>query len=210
MLGLLFEFLTSLALGAASAPLQASVARASWDLIDEGRLHYAPLAEAAPDSVREDVRRAAGSARPTGEDNDGALPLPRRYLEAIKKLEGFTRRATRDHKQYSNGYGTRARFRGERISRDEAERRFHCAISKAAAAVDRFAPNLPAGIRAALTSLTYNAGADWTRDGLGQAIRAGDMARARQLFLAYSKAGGAVRRGLVTRRQSEAAWFDQP
>jgi GH24 family phage-related lysozyme (muramidase) len=34
------------------------------------------------------------------------------------------------------------------------------------------------------------------------------MGRARQLFLAYTKAGGAVRRGLVARRQSEATWFD--
>jgi GH24 family phage-related lysozyme (muramidase) len=216
MLGLLLEFLTNLLTGASSAPLHASVA--GWDLIDDVRLDYAPLAEAAPSSVREHLRRATAPKPPavsaTGaaaaSDNGTALPLPRRYLEAIKKSEGFRRRAARDYKQHSNGYGTRARFPREMVSRDEAERRFHSAISKAAAAVDRFAPNLPAGVRAALTSLTYNAGADWTRDGLGQAIRAGDLARARQLFLAYRKAGGTIRRGLVTRRQSEAAWFDQP
>ena len=141
MLGLLLEFLTSLLTGASSAPLQASVA--CWDLIDEVRLHYAPLAEAAPGSVREHFRPATGPKpapiSPTGgaaaSDSDAALPLPRRYLEAIKKSEGFRRRAARDYKQHSNGYGTRARFPREMISRDEAERRFHSAISKAAATV---------------------------------------------------------------------------
>jgi GH24 family phage-related lysozyme (muramidase) len=216
MLGLLFAFMTSLFTGASSAPLEASQSAPRWRPLDEGRVHYALPADAPPGSVREHLRCANGlkspPASPTGEagtsDNDAGLPLPRRYLEEIKNSEGFVPRAVRDYKQRSNGYGTRARFPREIISRAEAERRFRSEISKAAAAVDRFAPNLPAGVRAALTSLTYNTGADWTRDGLGQAIRAGDMARARQLFLAYKKAGGAVRRGLETRRQSEAAWFD--
>jgi GH24 family phage-related lysozyme (muramidase) len=218
MLGLLFEFLTNLLTGTTLAPLHALPSASLWDRIDEACVHYSFVDETLPRSLREHLQRPTSPhpppASPAGQvdssDNDAALPLPRRYLEEIKKSEGFRRRAARDYKQHSNGYGTRARFRGEMISRDEAERRFRSEISKAAAAVDRFAPNLPVGVRAALTSLTFNAGADWTRDGLGQAIRAKDMVRARRLFLAYKKAGGRVRRGLVTRRQSEAAWFDVP
>jgi GH24 family phage-related lysozyme (muramidase) len=215
MLSLLFALLAGLFSGASSAPLQASQS-VPWRPLAERRVYYVVPADTPPGAVREHLRCAHGikphpASSPdeaAASDTDAALPLPRRYLEEIKKLEGFTPRAARDYKQRSNGYGTRAHFPREKISRAEAERRFASEISKAAAAVDRFAPNLPAGVRAALTSLTYNAGADWMRDGLGQAIRAGDMARARQLFLAYNKAGGTARRGLKTRRQSEAAWFD--
>jgi GH24 family phage-related lysozyme (muramidase) len=206
MLGLLFELLSSLLTGGSYAPLLASQCAPVWDRIEEGRVHDALPAESRATDPK--PPQASSTEEGAASDSDPALPLPHRYLEEIKRSEGFKRRAARDYKQHSNGYGSRARFAGELISRDEAERRFRSEISKAAAIVDRFAPNLPAGVRAALTSLTYNAGARWTRDGLGQAIRAGDMGRARQLFLAYTKAGGAVRRGLVTRRQSEAAWFD--
>jgi hypothetical protein len=78
---------------------------------------------------------------------------------------------------------------------------------KAAASVDQFAPNLPPGVRAALTSLTYNAGPGWQQSGLGQAVQSGDFDKAQQIFLQYNKAGGEVNPGLVARRQKEAAWF---
>jgi GH24 family phage-related lysozyme (muramidase) len=217
MLGLLFEFLTSLSTGAPFVASQAALSVPRWDAIAEDGVQIALLTEAPPDILRAHVRPTPRSKGPPPApagadavpDHAPALPLSPAYLEQIKKLEGFRRRAARDYRQYSNGYGTRARFPGEVISRHEAERRFRSAIGKAAAVVDGFAPDLPAGVRAALTSLTYNAGADWTHDGLGNAIRAGDMAGARERFLSYTRAGGAVRRGLVVRRQSEAAWFDQ-
>jgi lysozyme len=129
------------------------------------------------------------------------------YLDEIRKFEGYTSVAKPDYTQHSNGYGTKARFPGEVIDRAEAERRFQAEISDAKASVERFAPDADEGTKAALTSLTYNAGAKWMHAGLGDAIRCGDMSKARELFLQYTHAGGQSLPGLVNRRNVEVCWF---
>lgn len=133
--------------------------------------------------------------------------LDQSYLDAIKKFEGFSAESRWDYAQNSNGYGTRARYAGEVIDKAEADRRFEGEINKAADFVDRFAPGLDDGSRAALTSLTYNAGTAWMQSGLGQAVSSGDMDKARTLFLQYHNAGGSAVDGLVQRRLQEVAWF---
>ncbi len=129
------------------------------------------------------------------------------YLDAIRGFEGFTPKASWDYAQFTNGYGTKAKFDGEVIDKAEAARRFTAEISEARSIVEKHAPNVSEGTKAALTSLTYNAGTAWTNSGLGEAVRTGDMARARELFLQYNKAGGEVLPGLVSRRIAEAAWI---
>jgi lysozyme len=129
------------------------------------------------------------------------------YLDAIKKFEGFTEKARWDYAQQSNGYGTRALYPGEMIDKQEAERRFAAEIATARAIVDRHAPNADEGTKAALTSLTYNAGDKWTRSGLGEAVRNGDLEAVRSLFQEYNRAGGKELEGLVTRRAAEAQWI---
>lgn len=129
------------------------------------------------------------------------------YLDAIRGFEGFTSKADWDYAQFSNGYGTRAKFAGEVIDKAEADRRFAAEIAEARSIVERHAPDAPEGAKAALTSLTFNAGDTWTRSGLGEAVRAGDIEKARELFLQYNKAGGEVLPGLVKRRIAEAAWI---
>jgi len=133
--------------------------------------------------------------------------LDQNFLDAIKKFEGYSAEARWDYAQNSNGYGTRARYAGEVIDKAEADRRFESEIRKAVDIVDRFAPGLDDGSRAALTSLTYNAGTAWTQSGLGDAVSSGDFDKARALFLQYNKAGGAVVDGLVQRRLQEVTWF---
>jgi lysozyme len=132
------------------------------------------------------------------------------YLDAIKKFEGFAQRAEWDYAQHTNGYGTRALFAGEVIDRAEAERRFQAEIGEARAIVERNAPHADEGTKAALTSLTFNAGDKWTRSGLGEALRQGDTETARELFLQYNKAGGQTLPGLAARRIAEAEWFGNP
>jgi lysozyme len=132
------------------------------------------------------------------------------FLDAIKKFEGFAQRAEWDYAQHTNGYGTRALFPGEAIDRVEAERRFQSEIKEARAIVERNAPDADEGTKAALTSLTFNAGDKWTRSGLGEALRQGDTETARDLFLQYNKAGGRTLPGLVARRMAEAEWFGKP
>ncbi|MBS0251868.1 MAG: glycoside hydrolase family protein [Proteobacteria bacterium] len=131
------------------------------------------------------------------------------YLDAIKQFEGYTAEARWDYAQNSNGYGTRARYAGEVIDKAEADRRFSSEVQKAAEFVDKFAPNLDEGSKAALTSLTYNAGTAWSKSGLGEAVSSGDLDKARSLFLQYNKAGGNVVDGLVQRRLQEVSWFGQ-
>ena len=96
------------------------------------------------------------------------------------------------------------------IDRAEAERRFQSEIASARAVVERHAANADEGTKAALTSLTFNAGEKWTRDGLGDAVRRGDMDAVRSLFVEYNKAGGKLLAGLAARRAAEAEWIGSP
>ncbi len=129
------------------------------------------------------------------------------YLNTIKRFEGFSARTQWDYAQNTNGYGTKAQFAGERISVEEAERRFQLEISRAESLVDGFAPGLKEGVRAALTSLTFNAGTAWMHAGLGDAVQRGDANEVRRIFLQYNRAGGEILPGLAARRREEAAWM---
>jgi len=129
------------------------------------------------------------------------------FIGAIKTSEGFTAQAKWDYKQHTNGFGTKAEYPGEVIDTATANKRFNKAIEQAAAIVDRVNPNLDPGSRAAMITLTFNAGNAWENAGLGAAIRAGDIPKAKELFLQYNRAGGEVNEGLVQRRAREASWF---
>lgn len=132
------------------------------------------------------------------------------YLDAIRNFEGYTPQASWDYAQFSNGYGTRARFQGEVIDKAEAERRFQGEVATARSIVEKAAPDVDEGTKAALTSLTYNAGTAWIDGGLGDAVRRGDLETAREIFQKYNKAGGEVLPGLVNRRSQEAQWIGNP
>lgn len=145
---------------------------------------------------------------PTRATMKGYVPeTAQNFTNAVKRFEGYTPKSTWDYKQNSVGYGTKARYPGEVIDRPEADRRLNTELDSARGQVTAFAPNLDPGTQAALTSLTYNAGAKWMTSGLGAAIRAGDMDTARRLFTQYNKAGGEVLPGLVKRRAEEATWM---
>ena len=132
------------------------------------------------------------------------------YLDAIKSFEGYTPSAQWDYAQLSNGYGTKAKFAGEKIDKAEADRRFQAEVASARSIVEKNAPFVDEGTKAALTSLTYNAGDSWTRSGLGEAVRRGDLEQVRDIFQQYNKAGGEVLPGLVSRRAAEALWIGNP
>src|SRR5438045_1145085 len=121
------------------------------------------------------------------------MPIDPQYLDAIKATEGYAPSASWDYKQYSSGYGTKAQAGDENIPPDQLkavyEQRFQDEIKRASDHVDSVNPNLPPGVRAALTSLTYNAGPGWSQSGLGDLIRAGDLQGAAGKFLEYNKAG---------------------
>ncbi len=129
------------------------------------------------------------------------------YLAAIKTFEGFTSQAKWDYAQHSNGYGTKALYPGEAISPDEAERRFAAEIAVARNIVEKHAQGWDEGTKAALTSLTFNAGTKWISSGLGDALRSGDIEGVRERFVQYSTAQGEVLPGLLKRRLAEVDWI---
>jgi lysozyme len=131
-------------------------------------------------------------------------------LNAIRAFEGFTPQAQWDYAQFSNGYGTRAKYAGEVIDKAEADRRFEAAVANAKSVVERHAPRVDEGTKAALTSLTFNAGETWVTSGLGEAVKRGDLDAVRSIFVQYNKAGGEVLPGLVSRRAAEALWIGNP
>lgn len=133
------------------------------------------------------------------------------YVPHIKKLEGFTPRAKWDYKQTSVGYGTRG-TPGQSITPEQADRDLRGELSQAADHVERFAPGLPEGKRAALTSLTFNSGPGWQSQGLGQAVKSGDWDTAAQRFAQYNKVKNpdgtmAELPGLTNRRRTELGWW---
>jgi len=130
-------------------------------------------------------------------------------IDAIKGFEGFKEKAYWDNKQWSIGYGTKSQ-EGATITQAAAELKLREEVAQAQASVNAFAPNAPQGVKDALSSLTYNAGPGWQNEGLGEAVKAGDYAKAKALFLQYNKENGAVSPGLTTRRENEAKWFDNP
>ncbi|MEQ1717810.1 MAG: glycoside hydrolase family protein [Hyphomicrobium sp.] len=134
--------------------------------------------------------------------------LDQRYLRSIMAFEGYSARASWDYAQYTNGFGTRAASPDEVIDRAEAEKRFRSEIDAASLFVDKVAPGVPEGIRAALTSLTFNAGTAWAKADLGKAVMRGDFEAAKASFLRYDKAGGEVLAGLTARRTAEVSWIE--
>lgn len=129
------------------------------------------------------------------------------YLEQIKSFEGFAAQAKWDYAQHSVGFGTKARFPGETISPEEAAKRFKGEITAARELVEKYAAQWDEGTKAALTSLTFNSGTRWMSDGLGDAVRAGDIAQVKERFVLYNRAGGEVLPGLVKRRLAESSWI---
>jgi GH24 family phage-related lysozyme (muramidase) len=128
-------------------------------------------------------------------------------VKEVKVLEGFREKPYWDFKQHTVGYGTRARSPDEKVTEEEADKRLRDELGRSANVVDQLNPNLPAGTRNALISLTFNAGSGWTQSGLGRKIQEGDIEGAKENFVQYNKAGGEVNPGLVSRRAKEASWW---
>ena len=114
-----------------------------------------------------------------------------------------------DHKQWTNGYGTKAKSPREQITVEESMKRFKKHLHSNYIRVKKFTPEgTPDGIVDALASLSYNTGYKWMSSGLGKKIKKKDWAGAKGRFMQYNKASGKVNDGLVRRRSAEAAWFD--
>jgi lysozyme len=162
-----------------------------------------PTAPEAPD--RPGTPEAPAAAARGG---DGAAPDW--FTSKVKKFEGFDPRAKWDYKQFTSGYGTKAGYAGEPITRAEAEKRLQTELASAGASVDKINPNLDPGTRAALTDLVFNSGAGALK-GIRPAIASGDTdAIKKWLPEHFRTAGGKELPTLVRRRAEEATWVNNP
>lgn len=79
-------------------------------------------------------------------------------------------------------------------------------LRKAEAAVERCTPGLPAGMKPALVSFTFNVGGGaYCKSTLARLANAGDYVGACKQLYRWVYAGGRVLRGLERRREAEAA-----
>lgn len=130
----------------------------------------------------------------------------------IKNSEGFTAQAKWDNKQYSNGYGTKANFPGEVITKEEASRRFDEDVKTRETFINALNSQRVAKTGRPLTqsqfdalgSLVYNIGVGGIGRNLENAIVNADDQAAASLITKYAKAGGEELPGLKARRQREA------
>jgi GH24 family phage-related lysozyme (muramidase) len=185
--------------------------RGAGGVPERGRDYTGPPGERGAGGVPERKRRSL-----TKDDQVSMSPggIPRDLEDFITKTEKFRATPYDDFKQRSFGYGTDARGRSS-ISEPEARQEMRAELARHAQGIDRLNPNLPDGVKKALVSLAYNVGA-WYRkpatndDGspsLRGLIERGELAAAREKFLQFDKAGGAVNRGLQKRRRDELAEF---
>ena len=130
--------------------------------------------------------------------------------EFIKDREGFTPKASWDYAQHSVGYGTKAKYPGERISKDEAEQRLNQELMPIVDTIKtKLKVPVTSGQLIALASINYNTGS--LANSLIEALNNGadpEMIAERIKRMALTGKGSSkIIPGLVTRRQKEAEYF---
>jgi tape measure domain-containing protein len=126
----------------------------------------------------------------------------------IKQKEGFHKKSYWDYGQESIGFGTKAKFKGESITVEEANLRLYQELKKAQSEVMNLVKvKISTNQLDALTSFQYNTG------GLGKStllkkLNSGDTAGASSEFTKWVKADGRTLPGLVKRRNEEKDLFN--
>jgi GH24 family phage-related lysozyme (muramidase) len=156
-----------------------------------------------PRTIIKDLKSARKEeVQPIGKVDETALSF-------IRKQEGYTPVAKWDVRQYSVGYGTRGK-RGERISKEEAERRLKVETDKVSAWLDKnITVPLNVNQRASLISFGFNLGTD-DLERIKDDINAGNNERVAARMLTFNRAEGKPNAGLTRRRREEAAMFSAP
>lgn len=130
----------------------------SWKSYYEGKQKLQTYAFTHTGEVSTSVKESL-TADPSSNPPTGISP---QLVDFVKKQEGFTAKATWDYHQWSNGYGTVAKYPNEVIDQTEATTRLQNELAVHASVVDSAARNagmqLTAGQRDALISYDFNTG----------------------------------------------------
>ena len=149
--------------------------------------------------------------------NTGMTPSKKCY-DLIRKYEGFSAKPYKDVAGIPTiGYGTtyypngvKVTMKDPSVTTGHAETYLEHHVNEVASSVRRLVKvTLRQGQLDALTSLVYNIGiGNFSASTLLRVLNQGKYTAASDQFLVWSKAGGAVSRGLELRRESEKALFD--
>ena len=125
--------------------------------------------------------------------------ITKALLALIISFEGFHPMAYWDNSQWTNGYGTKASYAGEKISRKEAEKRLKEDVVKRSKFVKKHAPYLNQNEHNALVSFCYNVGLGACKKSV-LLVAKGKKPAASWVMRKYTNGGNA---GLVKRRKIE-------
>lgn len=147
------------------------------------------------------------SAAVTG---DGDYQPSQYLIDFIKRKEGFRETAYKDEKQYSIGYGTKARDEKEGpITKQEAEKRLIEELTRSKKTVTEYnyknQRNWNSSQIEALSSFIYNLGPGALDQVTANNKRSNDEIA--EYMLKYINAGGKPNEGLIKRRRMEVAMF---
>ena len=138
------------------------------------------------------------------------LKVSHRGINFIKQWESFSARAFWDYKQYSIGYGTKAKHRDEMITEREAAKRLLAETEHAQRYLKKHVKvPLTQNMYDALVSFTFNVGIGWLLNGSNtlDILNKGKYEKAAKWLTKWNKAGGKVLKGLVRRRAAEKELF---
>lgn len=149
--------------------------------------------------------------QPAQQENASISPS---LIDFIKKQEGFDSKAFWDHKQFTVGYGTKAKAPGEVISKKEAEQRL---LEEVMPLANRIKSSVKVPLTesqmTALTSIGYNAGYGNVKKIINRINKGADPKEISDIIRGTATTvdnGARVLNGLVSRRQREAKLFMQP
>ncbi len=128
-------------------------------------------------------------------------------VEFIIPLEGFNPKAFWDYKQYTNGYGTKAKSESEVIDKNIAKERLKQEVKKNLEYLKKkeYYTNLNKNKKISLLSFLFNVGnGGLNNTGLDKTLRGNYTKESiEKEFQKWIYAGGKVLEGLVKRRQKE-------
>jgi GH24 family phage-related lysozyme (muramidase) len=128
----------------------------------------------------------------------------------VKEREGFAPKAGWDYAQHSVGYGTKAKYPGEVVSKDEAEQRLNQELVPVIDTIkSKLKVPVTSGQLIALASINYNTGSLANRliDALNNGADPEIIGEQIKNLALTGKGSSKILPGLVKRRQKEAEFF---
>jgi len=121
----------------------------------------------------------------------------------IAKQEGFHTICKDDGSQFTNGYGTKAKFKGEIIDKKEGLKRLKEYYYRKLTYTKKTYPNLTLQEAMVITAVFYNIGSASKKPLLHQAISVKDFSQIKKHLLNYIGTNPKYKKGLTNRRVRE-------